>query len=357
MALRLSRHALSLLPILVLGAPARAQVPDHLACYKIKDTAAKTTYTAALNPGDPAFAMQTGCVVKVPPKLLCIDVRKSNVLPGPPGAPDGSQASKYLCYKVRCPAVSGTATLDDQFGTHAVELKRANLLCAPVTTPSTVTTTTSTTSTTLACPGTAGAVVNEVAPNITGGADLVELYVTSAGPLAGMTLEASPGATPTLLATLPPICAAAGDIVAVHTSATGVTTETQSKTDSTGPASYPFAWDVVGTGSSIVFTDRVLALRDAGAQLLDAVPFSNQDGAVSADYAASLVAVQGVGEWIPADCSGSPCAGAAAEQVAVDWTGAGMSTTADTVRRGAGGGDTNQASDWSVGVQSLGLPN
>ncbi len=105
---------------------------DHLQCYKIQDALAKGVYTADITPDDLAFPASAGCTIKVPAKLLCIDAVKSNVSPVPPGAAPGAAAQKYLCYKAKCPKNQPTATLDDQFGTHAVAVKTTSLLCAPV---------------------------------------------------------------------------------------------------------------------------------------------------------------------------------------------------------------------------------
>lgn len=105
---------------------------DHLQCFKIKDALAKAEYTADITPDDLAFPASAGCTIKTPAKLLCVDAVKSNVTPTPPGADPGATAQKYLCYKAKCPKAQPTATLDDQFGTHAVEVKVTSLLCAPV---------------------------------------------------------------------------------------------------------------------------------------------------------------------------------------------------------------------------------
>src|SRR5262249_21972760 len=105
-----------------------------------------------LIPSDSAFPVAAGCLVKVPAKVLCVDVQKTNVTPPPPGAAPGAPAQKFLCYKVKCPKAQPTATLQDQFGTHALAVKSTSLLCAPVPAPTTTTiTTTSTTSTTAGC--------------------------------------------------------------------------------------------------------------------------------------------------------------------------------------------------------------
>ena len=124
-------------------------VPDHLQCFNIKDTTAKATYTANLTPTDNTFPVANGCVVRVPAKLLCVDVAKTIVPPPtPPGAGPGLPAQKYLCYKVKCPKATPTATIQDQFGTHQVTVKGTSLLCAPEPAPTTTTTSTSTTTTT-----------------------------------------------------------------------------------------------------------------------------------------------------------------------------------------------------------------
>ena len=153
--------------VALLPSPVAAQA-DHLQCFKIKDTTAKTSYIADLTPSDPNFPAATGCTVRVPPRLLCVDVVKSNVVPLPVGAPAGAPTHKFLCYKVKCLKAQPTATVQDQFGTHAVTVKSTSLLCAPVPVPTTTTTTTSTTTSTTRpggcqtnnqCPG---------APNATG---------------------------------------------------------------------------------------------------------------------------------------------------------------------------------------------
>src|SRR5262245_66625958 len=151
---------MTMVAVLLPAAP-RAQVPDHLKCYKIKDSATKATYTADLG----GLAPEPGCQVKVPGKLLCVETAKTNVSPAPPGVPDGPAAGQFLCYKVKCPkGVPPVVTLADQFGTHTVTPTKAQLLCAPAqgaaptttttTAPASTTTTTSPASTTTTTPTT-----------------------------------------------------------------------------------------------------------------------------------------------------------------------------------------------------------
>lgn len=130
------------------GSTASAQVADHLQCFKIKDSAAKTSYTANLVPNDLGFLVSTGCTIQVPAKLICIDVEKQNVVPTPPGSPDGAPAQRYLCYKTKCAKQQPVVNMQDQFGSRSVAVKTSSLVCAPE--PASVSTTTTTT--TLPCP-------------------------------------------------------------------------------------------------------------------------------------------------------------------------------------------------------------
>jgi len=104
-------------------------VADHLKCFKVKDTLPKGTYTANVD----GLVAETGCVVKVPVSLLCVDATKTGVTPTPPGG-TGPVAHRYLCYKTKCP--KGTAPGDlqwhDQFGNRTLAAKvPSKLLCAP----------------------------------------------------------------------------------------------------------------------------------------------------------------------------------------------------------------------------------
>lgn len=166
------------LAALGLAAPLHAQVFDHLQCLKVKDPVARQAYTADLVSRDPAFAPQPGCVVRMPAKMLCTDVQKTNVTPPPPGAAPGAPAQPYLCYKVKCPKTEAAVAVADQFGVRDVQVKSASILCAPVPLPTTTTTTTSSTTTTL--PPAAGAgcpVLNEVmtGTSASGSEEFVEL--------------------------------------------------------------------------------------------------------------------------------------------------------------------------------------
>jgi hypothetical protein len=136
----------ALVAALVLAARASAQpVADHLACYKIKDPQAKTTYTADLG----GLVAEPGCTIKVPAVLACVPATKANVTPTPPGGGGTGTPNSFFCYKVKCPkATPPTLTGTDQFGNRTVTPSGAKILCAPLAGPPTTTTTTATTTST-----------------------------------------------------------------------------------------------------------------------------------------------------------------------------------------------------------------
>lgn len=120
---------------IVLAASSAYAAPDrdHLQCFKIKDTVDKAGYTADLTAANPAFAaVSPGCSIKLPAKLLCIDVAKSNVAPAPPGSPGGVPGQEYLCYKSTCDKQAVTVDATDQFGTRTITATSTGLVCAPV---------------------------------------------------------------------------------------------------------------------------------------------------------------------------------------------------------------------------------
>jgi hypothetical protein len=132
------------------GSAVRAQVPDHLKCYKIRDTVTKVRYTANLG----GLVPENGCQIRMPGKLLCTAATKTSVSPAPPGGgPSGTNAGQFVCYKIKCP--KGTlpgVPVHDQFGNRTVTPSVARMLCAPYQpAPSTTTSTTvhATTSTTI----------------------------------------------------------------------------------------------------------------------------------------------------------------------------------------------------------------
>src|SRR5437899_631804 len=67
--------------------------PDHLKCYKFKDTQAKQTYTADLT----GLTAEPDCTINVPAAELCVAATKANVNPSPPdGGPVPNPAGRCL---------------------------------------------------------------------------------------------------------------------------------------------------------------------------------------------------------------------------------------------------------------------
>jgi hypothetical protein len=219
--------------------------------------------------------------------------------------------------------------------------------------------------------------ISEIAPDITGGADLVELRVTQGGSLAGVELRVDRTAANagTLLATLPAICAATGDVVVVHLSPASTpagslpmsggsyvseTTATNQYANATYGGFYDGAWDVIGANVGISHTDHVLLVRSPGGTVIDAAAFTDGNGTTTQTFRDALAYVQGLGHWLPATCGGAACTDATtptAEGISANWLAVGTTTTGSTIRRDAATTDTHRASDWSVGAQSLGAPN
>lgn len=211
--------------------------------------------------------------------------------------------------------------------------------------------------------------ISEVNPNISNSADLVELLVTRGGPLGGMTLRRDPrvGAlSGTLLATLPAICAATGDLVVVHlnpgAAPTAPASEVLAKNEqpaATYAANHDGAWDVLGGNTGLPYaTDLVLAVRDAAGAYVEAAAFTDgAAGATTQTYRDALAYVQGLGLWMPADCGGAACSDATtptARGVAASWNGAGTTPAGPSVRRIA---PAPTAASFAVGSSSFGAAN
>jgi hypothetical protein len=133
--MRIVFRAAAVLAASVLASSAVAATPDHLQCFKIKDSAAKAKYTATLTPGDDTFAVAPGCEISVPAKQLCVETEPGGVAPTPPGSPEAPAARQYLCYKTKCPKDQPTGTGTDQFGAHTISVKSTSFVCAPLELP------------------------------------------------------------------------------------------------------------------------------------------------------------------------------------------------------------------------------
>jgi len=205
--------------------------------------------------------------------------------------------------------------------------------------------------------------ITEVQPSAANNKDLVELQVISGGSTNGLELFQDI-ISPTLLATLPDVTVATGDIIVIHL-ASDVASETTSKTEFpalTNADNYDTAWDIQGGATGITSTNRVLVVRDATGAIQDGVAFTRISGAPPAAFPGDLQRLQAEGHWLPADCSGVPCTYTStptAQQVSADWTGippSNQSKTSNSIRR-VSMTDTNGKDDWAVGAPSWGLPN
>jgi hypothetical protein len=206
--------------------------------------------------------------------------------------------------------------------------------------------------------------ITEANPNITNSRDLIELVAVQGGSVGNFTLVQDTGV---LLATLPNVQVATGDIIVVHLAPTAANgdapgSETVSKSEhpaATYAANYNTAWDFHGGTTGLSFSNRVIRVKDAVGATQDAVAFAVTSGTPPGAYPGELQALQAEGLWLPANCGGSACTYTStptAVQVSAIWTGTGTARTGNSVRRSPGA-DTNMASDWSVGANSLGAPN
>ena len=124
------------------AASARAQVPDHLKCYKVKD-AIKLSGTLSLTSAQ--FGLEAGCKISST-ALFCVAASKSNVsvtnkVTGMPITPLPFSAAgagdDRVCYKIKCPTPATpipTQSVTDQFGNRMVSSFKASLLCTPAVT-------------------------------------------------------------------------------------------------------------------------------------------------------------------------------------------------------------------------------
>jgi hypothetical protein len=207
--------------------------------------------------------------------------------------------------------------------------------------------------------------INEVAPGITGGKDLVELLVVKGGTVDKFTLVQGASLT---LSTFPNILVATGDIIVVHLRPTTAPVdapnhETASKGEfaqSTYSANYDSAWDFIGNGNEIGYSQRVLRLKDSTGATQDGVSFyrSPGTGGVTGDFYTQLQALQAEGQWLPTTCGGALCDGTSTPkgwEVSADWNSLPTSKVASVRRISAT--DTNMREDWAVGASSFGEPN
>jgi hypothetical protein len=215
--------------------------------------------------------------------------------------------------------------------------------------------------------------INEVAPNIASGRDVVELYVVQGGNTLNATLWQEGNATP--LATLPSASVATGDIIVVHINPDKTTvpnpdapgSETTSKTQYPSvsyTSNYDSAWDFHGGTTGITYGNIVLRVKSAVGTTQDAVAFTVSNN-TNGSFPAQLQAIQNEGLWLPSNCGGVLCTYASfptAYDVSVNWTGLPASTSRSTTNLTLyrfSNGDSDRNFDWGMysTFNSLGFPN
>ena len=230
-------------------------------------------------------------------------------------------------------------------------------------------------------------VINEVNPNISGtsttlgtGHDLVELKALKGGYLGGIQLEVNYKAPPSsvdVLATMPPINVAAGDLIVVHLNpgntgdaAASETTAKDQYAAASFSANYDNAWDVLGATDHSYdadlspSTDSVLLVVSTNTNtVLDAVPYvASTDGSTaSSNFVAWVGYIEQLGIWGPTSCV-SGCSNATAEATSVLWNDTspamGADKTGPSLQRVAGSSNLgHQPSDWSAKTQTWGANN
>jgi hypothetical protein len=134
---RLLAVAPAALLMVTLAAPVRAQVADHLKCYKIKDA---VKLAAVVDLDSPQFGLEAGCKV-TGAKMFCVPASETvisavdkkrrglSITPLPITGPDPGDR---ICYTVKCPKPYPPATqVRDQFGTRTLTKLQPFMLCVP----------------------------------------------------------------------------------------------------------------------------------------------------------------------------------------------------------------------------------
>lgn len=206
--------------------------------------------------------------------------------------------------------------------------------------------------------------LNEINPHISSSHDLVELYVSRQGSLAGFELVQNPSSLTggTVLATLPVICAAAGDYVIIHLNpdgSVGPASETSAKNqypNSSYSANVDSAWDVRGGSSGLIDTNNVVGMRSPADGWTDIAAFSN-GGSTSPAFRNALSYIQSQALWSPVNCGGATCDDAStptAQAISASWSGVGTTPGGSSCQRTAG---ASEAASWTVASPTFGGAN
>jgi len=203
--------------------------------------------------------------------------------------------------------------------------------------------------------------ITEVMPNIASNHDLVELVATQGGFVGGMKLYQD---SITVLATLPNVTVNAGDIIVIHLVPLGTTgiapaSESSAKNEyatGTYSANYDGAWDFLGGTSGITLSSRTIRILSSTGTIQDAVA-ATTNSSPPASFGPSIRQIQAVGQWLPADCSGSTCDQNTGMAISANWNGTSTSPATGSSLRRIWGTDTQKKEDWAVVAASMGAIN
>ena len=110
--------------------------PDHLKCYKVKDT---LNLAGTVDLDTPQFGTDPGCTISKA-KLFCVPAtktvkqaaNKATKMAITPQDVSGPNPGDRICYKIKCPtATIPDQQVTDQFGTRTLGKFKASMICTP----------------------------------------------------------------------------------------------------------------------------------------------------------------------------------------------------------------------------------
>jgi hypothetical protein len=107
------------------------QTPDHLKCYKIKDS---VSVGAVLSLDSPQFGVEPNCAIDGRAIEFCVPVCKTVIQgPTPTGFVGHGLPDDELCYTLNCKQSNAPTSLgvEDQFAERTISPSKANMICAP----------------------------------------------------------------------------------------------------------------------------------------------------------------------------------------------------------------------------------
>ena len=203
--------------------------------------------------------------------------------------------------------------------------------------------------------------INEFNANITGGCDLIELRVVTAGSIAGFKLTERTGVNDELSFTFPAVVVAQNDIIVVHMNSAnaacnpgGATAETTTETDqlaATFPGNFDTAFDFWVADAGLTATDNVFTLFDAANAIHDAV-FASDDpaGTAAANTETAAALVGAANQWDPA--LATYVDDVFNMNAVQDLNGTGTAAIGNSIQR-LDNTDDNNVGDWTTGAGSV----